>query len=58
MNLLNETIEILKENGKTEKDVKWCGSNQYGYFNWKNFAKLANEEYDEVLDDFIKKFKK
>ena len=55
MNLLNETIEILKENGKTEKDVKWCGSNQYGYFNWKNFAKLANEEYDEVLDDFIKK---
>lgn len=29
MNLLKETIEVLKENGKTLKDIKWVGSRDY-----------------------------
>lgn len=46
-NLLNETIKVLKANGKTEEDVLWCGAEEFGYFDWTDFKTLANVEYDE-----------
>jgi hypothetical protein len=44
-NLLKETIEELKNNGKTYKDVLWVGSKN-GYSTWDDFEKVANIEYD------------
>lgn len=57
-NLLEETIEILGENGKNEKDVRWvsvCSGDQYGFENdgmivalsWESFKSKANREYDD-----------
>jgi len=34
-NLLEETIRILKGHGKTEEDVIWCGSEDFGWFSWE-----------------------
>jgi len=45
MNLLNETLETLEENGKQEKDVLWVGDYEL-YFSWKSFKEVANKEYD------------
>ena len=45
-NLLKETIEDLKANGKTPKDVLWIGTSKHA-FTWHDFetvAKLA--DYD------------
>ena len=59
MNLLKETIEALKENGKTPQDVKWCGSVSFGSFNWDTFKSIANVKYDagygapEVAQDLV-----
>ena len=47
INLLDETVQDLIQNGKTEADVIWCGSNKFGYFSWDVFKKLANKEYDD-----------
>ena len=47
MNLLNETIEILKDNGKTEQDVLWVGNEEKYSISWEEFSKIANKEYDE-----------
>jgi len=47
MNLLQETLEILSEQGKTKDDVLWCGSGAYGYFTWEDFEELANDDYNE-----------
>lgn len=44
-NLLQETLEVLRENGKTAADVKWCGSEKT-WFTWDEFASVANVEYD------------
>src|SRR3972149_4509217 len=44
-NLLNETIEKLKENKKTQGDVKWVGTT-FGCITWKSFKEFANREYD------------
>lgn len=47
-NLLKETESVLKEYGKTFKDIIWIGSED-GYISLETFKKLANVEYD---DDF------
>lgn len=43
INLLQETIEILKENGKTETDVLWVG---------RGFETLNMKEYKTTWEDF------
>lgn len=45
-NLLNETLEILEENGLTENDVEWVGNEEF-YFSFEHFKKIANVEYDD-----------
>ena len=50
-NLLTETIDVLNEHGKTERDILWVGShNEYTHentcTNWSEFAKKANYEYN------------
>lgn len=46
MNLLKETIEELKRNGKAPSDVIWIGSENY-WSDWENFEYGANVEYDD-----------
>lgn len=46
-NLLEETLQKLKSNGKSKKDVLWCGSSEFGYFSFNHFIKVANFEYDD-----------
>ena len=45
MNLLRETIKVLKEYNKEPKDVEWVGTND-GYITWDKFKKLADRNYD------------
>lgn len=57
-NLLKETIEVLKEHGKTLKDIEWIGSED-GYITLETFKKLADTYYDagygaaEVAQDLL-----
>lgn len=57
-NLLIETLECLRSNGKSEHDVLWCGNREF-CFRWSVFAKLANRKYDngyggnEVASDLL-----
>lgn len=60
MNLLNETIAIIKENGKHQNDVQWVGSRDCTLaITWEEFKKIANFEYyaghggEEVALDLI-----
>lgn len=50
-NMYNETIDILKENGKTESDVIWFGHLSYDYealeYPRDKFKAFLNYEYDE-----------
>ena len=47
MNLLKETLDALKENGKTPADVRWAGrASISAKCTWEDFAKQANFEYD------------
>lgn len=47
MNLLRETLDALKENGKTPADVRWVGrASISAKCNWDEFAKQGNFEYD------------
>lgn len=57
-NLLQETIDFLKEHGKTENDVLWVGRNDDGCSSdkaanvknsWEWFKKNADFEYDDDL---------
>lgn len=58
MNLLNETLEILKENNLEPKDVLWVGNSEVKT-DWDNFAKIADVNYDsgfgaqEVATDLL-----
>lgn len=58
MNLLNETIEILKEHNKSSEDVLWVGSYDL-FFTWKSFKSLSDKEYNdgfggqEVIPDLL-----
>jgi hypothetical protein len=46
INLLVETIDVLRENNKTPKDVLWCSSNR-GYFSFDEFVEKAQGiDYD------------
>lgn len=44
MNLLDETIEVLKQNEKTIDDVLWVGNTDYKT-SWDNFVKVAKDTY-------------
>jgi len=46
MNLKNETLEILKKNGKSFDDVEWIGSKTH-QIRKEDFLVLADVEYDE-----------
>lgn len=47
MNLLQETLDALKENGKTPADVRWVGrASISAKCTWEDFAKQANLEYN------------
>lgn len=47
MNLLQETMNDLKENAKTPADVRWVGrASISAKCTWEDFAKQANFEYD------------
>ena len=59
-NLLKETIEELRRNGKDEKDVLWVGSSDGKYaISWEEFKKIADIEYDckfgaqEIAEDLV-----
>lgn len=45
VNLLTETLDVLKRHGKTPKDVLWVGD-QYKKTTWENFERISNFEYD------------
>ena len=46
MNLLKETKQILKENGKKIEDIKWIGSNK-NYVDIEKFIEIADTKYDD-----------
>jgi hypothetical protein len=41
INLLEETLETLKQHEKSETDVEWVGSKEWGWFTWEEFKELA-----------------
>lgn len=45
MNLLEETKNILKQNGKEPKDVLWVGDTTL-WFSWEYFISIADRRYD------------
>ena len=45
-NLLQETLEFLRDMDKTPADVCWVGDHD-SYYSWDEFATKANIEYDE-----------
>lgn len=45
-NLLEETEQEIKENGKTIDDVKWVGTPD-AWMTWDEFALIADIEYNE-----------
>lgn len=47
MNLLHETIEILKEHNKFPEDVLWIGNKKEYSISWKEFETIADIEYDD-----------
>jgi len=46
INLLEETIKELNNNGKDIQDVLWVGCEDDGYMSWNDFEKNANFLYD------------
>jgi len=60
VNLLEETIEILKKNGKSPEDVRWVGSKDGRFaISWDEFSKIADTVYDvgygsaQVAEDLV-----
>ena len=45
VNLKEETIKILSENGKTWDDVEWVGT-EYGKIDKSEFLNIIDKEYD------------
>lgn len=43
-NLLNETKDILENNGKNFEDIIWIGSNDF--YTKENFEEILNVDYD------------
>lgn len=59
-NLLEETLEDMKERGLTPSDVSWVGSRDGRFgMSWDDFAAIANVEYDsgfgspEIAQDLV-----
>ena len=46
MNLKEETLQVLKDNGKTTKDIRWVGGSKYT-IPTELFWKLADVEYND-----------
>ena len=44
INLLQETLDELKANGKTPDDVRWVGTDD-AYFDWQQFTSWGNFSY-------------
>lgn len=44
-NLLQETLEVLKSNGKSPDDVIWVGD-RAKKTTWSNFESISNFQYD------------
>jgi|GEM_PF-500830 len=60
VNLLEETLEVLKKHGKSPKDVRWVGSKDGKYaITWDEFEKIADVIYDngygaqEIAEDLV-----
>ena len=53
MTLLEETLQVLKRHKKSPFDVKWCGSETFGWFTWDEFTSVADKDYgfSGLLDD-------
>lgn len=47
MNLLKETLEVLKRHGKSTDDVVWIGDGNCFPINWNTFKTLADFDYDD-----------
>lgn len=45
MSLLEETLEVLSDHGKSPKDIHWIGSRTHRVA-WDQFEKIADTEYD------------
>lgn len=45
INLLEETLTVLKRHNKTYEDIVWVGSED-GYIDLEEFKKIANVYYD------------
>jgi len=63
-NLLEETLETLREIGKSVEDIDWIGTKDGKYVcTWEEFKEMADVEYDagygsvEVLPDSVVVFK-
>jgi hypothetical protein len=58
MNLLQETIQILKDHDKAPSDIHWIGIGD-SWFSWDDFQALADIEYDngfggiEIAEDLV-----
>ena len=46
INLLKETLSVLKSNNKSEQDVLWVGTTDVKT-TWEEFKKIANTYYDD-----------
>ena len=60
MNLLKETLEILKENGKSITDIKWIGGDDWSLSpDEVDIKTVINFDYDdgfgwvEIEEDFV-----
>lgn len=57
MNLLEETLNVLKERGKSPDDVRWCGWIRgfgQGWFTWSEFVEAAAKtNYDPRAEEFV-----
>jgi hypothetical protein len=47
MNLLQETIESIKDSGHSPSDIMYIGSRDGYSCTWEEFQTLANREYDD-----------
>lgn len=46
-NLLQHTLDTLKYNNRSQKDVEYCET-ENGWFTWKEFVSLADVSYNRI----------
>jgi hypothetical protein len=58
--LLEETLEVLKRYGKSEEDVEWVGSPEWGWFTREDFREVAKDVWydngygiEEIARDLV-----